>query len=135
MKPFALETRMLTLRGVFYPIGYLFVMLTNFEDAEKIDHDLRAGGYGEHDIMLLEPEAILGKIGSTIRHDDPNLLPSLGTEAATVREYEERALQGHYALMIHAPSDEETRRVMDVVHTVPFSYAQRYRRLVIEDIT
>ena len=27
MKPFAMQSRMLTMRGVFYPTGYMFVML------------------------------------------------------------------------------------------------------------
>lgn len=134
MRPFALETRMLTMRGVFYPTGYVFVMLPSVEHAEAIDRELRAIGYTEHDVMLLRPETILGEVGKTIRHDSPSIFPSLGTEAATVLEYEDRAYRGHCALMIHAPTDEDTRRVMDVVHTVPFSYAQKYRRLVIEDL-
>ena len=32
MKPFELQSRMLTMRGVFYPTGYIFVMLPHAED-------------------------------------------------------------------------------------------------------
>lgn len=134
MKPFSMESRMLTLRGVFYPTGYLFVMLPKLEDAEKLDHDLRDGGYHNHDVMLLESETILGQIGKTVRETD-SPLPSIGTEAATVHQYEGLALKGHCAVMIHAPSESDTQRVMDVVHTLPFSYAQKYRHLVIEDMS
>ncbi|HSV52855.1 MAG TPA: RNA-binding protein [Burkholderiaceae bacterium] len=134
MKPFTLQSRMLTMRGVFYPTGYIFVMLPKVEHAEKIAHDLHASGYeSQEEMMLLTPEQILDNIGRTVRHDD-NPLPSVGTEGATVHEYEQLALQGHCAVMIHAPSAEATQRVMDVVHTVPFSIAEKYRRLVIEDM-
>ncbi len=33
MRQFALEPRMLTMRGVFYPTGYMFVMLPRLEEA------------------------------------------------------------------------------------------------------
>jgi hypothetical protein len=133
MRPFSLESRMLTLRGVFYPTGYVFVMLPTLADATKLEHDLRDGGYDDHEILLIEPQAILEQIGKTVRVTD-SPLPSLGTEAATVLEYRELAHQGHCAVMVHAPSETDTQRVMDVVHTLPFSYAQKYRRLVIEDL-
>ncbi len=36
--------------------------------------------------------------------------------------------------MIHAPTQHDADAVMEVVHTLPFSYATRYRALVIEDL-
>ena len=133
MKPFSLESSMLTMRGVFYPTGYLFVMLPKLEDAETLDRDLRASGYNGREVMLLKPETILGQIRKTVR-DDANPLPSVGSEGTTVREYERLAQQGHCAVLIHAPSEKETQHVMGVVRGVPFSYAQKYRQLVIEDM-
>jgi hypothetical protein len=58
----------------------------------------------------------------------------VGTEGATVRQYVDLAQQGHHALMIPAPSQDATERIMEVVRKVPFSYAQRYHLLVIEDL-
>jgi hypothetical protein len=133
MKPFAMQSRMLTMRGVFYPTGYMFVMLPRLEDAERLDHELESSGYRDHDVMLVPPDAILQQIGATISHDF-DTLPSIGTEAATVLEYERRARQGECAVMIHAPTREDSEAVMDVVHTLPFSCATRYRPLVIEDL-
>ena len=133
MKPFALQSRMLTMRGVFYPTGYMFVMLPRLEDAERLDHELENSGYRGHDVMLLPPETILQEIGATVSHDLDNL-PSIGTEAATVLEYERHARQGECAVMIHAPTRQDADTVMDVVHTLPFSCATRYRPLVIEDL-
>lgn len=133
MKPFALQSRMLTMRGVFYPTGYLFVTLPTAEDAERLDHGLETSGYRGHDVMLVSPASILQQIGGTVSHDEDNL-PSVGTEAATVLGYERRARQGEFAVMIHAPTRKDSDSVMDVVHTLPFSSATRYRPLVIEDL-
>lgn len=133
MKQFALQSRMLTMRGVFYPTGYMFVMLPRLEDAEQLDHDLESSGYRGHDVMLVPPDAIVQQIGATVRHE-LDTLPSIGTEAATVLEYERRARQGEFAVMIHAPTRQDSQAVMDVVHTLPFSCATRYRPLVIEDL-
>ncbi|MEO6973533.1 MAG: RNA-binding protein [Rhodoferax sp.] len=133
MKPFSLESSMLTIRGVFYPTGHLFVMLPLLEHAQALDRNLRASGYSGHEVMLLTPEVILGQIRKTVR-DDTNPLPSAGSEGDTVREYERLARDGHHAVLIHAPSDKEAQHVMQAVRTVPFSYAQRYRHLVIEDM-
>ncbi|MDB5943364.1 MAG: hypothetical protein JWQ13_2930 [Ramlibacter sp.] len=132
MRQFAMQARMLTMRGVFYPTGYLFVMMPRLEDAERLDHELESSGYRGHDVMLVPPATILEQIGTTVSHDT-DTLPSIGTEAATVREYERRARQGEFAVMIHAPTRQDSEQVMDVVHTLPFSYATRYRPLVIED--
>jgi hypothetical protein len=133
MKPFALQSRMLTMRGVFYPTGYMFVMLPRLEDAERLDHELENSGYRGHDVMLVPPATILQQIGATVSHD-MDTLPSIGTEAATVHEYERRARQGECAVMIHAPTRQDSDMVMDVVNTLPYSSATRYRPLVIEEL-
>ena len=133
MKPFALQSRMLTRRGVFYPTGYMVVMMPRLEDAERLDHALESSGYHGHDVMLVPPATMLQQIGATVSHD-LDTLPSVGTEAATVHEYERRARHGEFAVMIHAPTRQDSDAVMDVVHTMPFSSATRYRPLVIEDL-
>jgi hypothetical protein len=134
MKQFSLEPDMLTIGGMFYPTGHLVVMVPQRGDAQKIEHDLRLGDNGVDDVMLLEPQAIIEQLGQTMQAAD-SPLPSIGTEGATVRRYVELARQGHHGLLIYAPSQEETGRVMDVVRTVPFSYAQKYHSLVIEDLS
>lgn len=134
MKPFVMTSSMQNMRGVFYPTGYLFVMLPTQEDAARLAQALRGdGGCDEDDLMLLKPETILGEISHSVRSDG-NVFPSVGSEAATVRRYDELARQGHCALMIHAPSALQTERVMEIVHRSPFSCAEKYRRLVIEDM-
>jgi len=132
MKPFALEPGMLTLRGVFYPTGHLFLMFPTEEGARNAEHALEANGHSGEHISLLTPAEILDKIARTAGPQEP--LPSPGTEADTVRRFTQLAQQGHHGLLIHAPSHGETERIMQVLRGHPVSYGQKYRHLVIEDL-
>jgi len=37
-------------------------------------------------------------------------------------------------LMVKAPSDDDSERLMSVVREIPFSYAQKYHMLAMEDL-
>ncbi|OGA95360.1 MAG: hypothetical protein A3E79_17430 [Burkholderiales bacterium RIFCSPHIGHO2_12_FULL_61_11] len=131
MKDFKLTDKMLSLGGVFYPTGYAFIMFPNSKDARQVARELKKTG--SDDILLLTPATILEEIGKAAGDSDL-LLPSLGTERNTAQKYLELAREGHHALMIPVDSEEATERVMSVVRKFPFSYAQRYHMLVIEDL-
>ena len=133
MKHFELEPHMLTMRGVFYPTGYMVVMLPSEHDALAAERKLEEDGLMGEKVSLLSPEVIQEKIARTVGSSDIPL-PSAGTEADTVRRFAELASQGHYALMIHAPSGGETEHIMAVLKDFPLSYGQKYRQLVIEDL-
>lgn len=133
MKAFELASNMLTMRGVFYPTGYMFVMFPSEADARAAERALEESGNTGEWSSLLTPEDILQKIARTVG-DSEDPLPSAGTEADTVRQFAQLARQGHYALMILAPSAEATERIMAVLRKFPVSYAQKYRHLVIEDL-
>lgn len=130
MKDFELTKKMLSMGGVFYPTGYAFIMFPNVEYAKQVARELETAS---DDIMLLTPASILEEISKADGHSDLSL-PSVGTERATVQKYVELAQQGHHALMIPVDSEEAAERVMTVVRKRPFSYAQRYHMLVIEDL-
>jgi hypothetical protein len=132
MKPFALEPGMLTMRGVFYPTGHLFLLFPSERDARDAERAIERHGHNGEHISLLAPAEILEKIGRTAGADEP--LPSPGTEADTVRRFAALARQGHHGLLIHAPSHEETERIMRALQGHPVSYGQKYRHLVIEDL-
>ncbi|WP_141511507.1 RNA-binding protein [Ramlibacter sp. WS9] len=133
MKPFALEPNMLTMRGVFYPTGYMFLMFPTEQDARNAEHALEEDGYSGESISLLTSQDIQEKVARTVGNADIPL-PSAGTEADTVRHFAQLASQGHCALMIHAPTGKETGHIMEVLKDAPISYGQKYRHLVIEDL-
>jgi hypothetical protein len=133
MKPFALEPNMLTMRGVFYPTGHMFIMFPTEADARAAERQLEDDGYTGESISLLTPQDIQEKVARTVGNADIPL-PSAGTEAETVRHYAQLASQGHHALLIHAPSGQETEHIMEVLKHAKISYGQKYRHLVIEDL-
>lgn len=133
MKPFTLEPSMLTLRGVFYPTGYMLLMFPMEKEARDAAHTLEATEYKGEAISLLTPGDIQQKVARTVGNADIPL-PSAGTEADTVRHFAALASQGHHALMIHAPSSEDTERIMEALKGFRISYGQKYRHLVIEDL-
>lgn len=136
MKAFTLEPRMTTMGGVFYPTGYMVLMYPTERDAHHAAALLEAAGVKEDDVSLLTPAEFERQIvGETTADDDENEMPSAGTEGDTERRFANLARQGHHALLVHAPSARESEHVMEVLSGTPISYGQKYRHLVIEDLT
>ena len=65
MQNFELEPGMLSMGGVFYPTGYLFVMFPQIEDAQHVAAGLPAE-HPEKPNFLLPPDTVLEKIVGTI---------------------------------------------------------------------
>ncbi len=134
MKQFSLQSSMVaTLGGAFYPTGYSMVMFPDADNAEQVGRQLIDSNISADEIYLVPADAVLSQITPTVSHaDDP--LPSAGTDGATVRAYTKLAREGHTGLLVKTPDAEVAERMMAVVRTVPYSIAQRYRTLVIEDL-
>lgn len=130
MKDFELTKKMIRLGGAFYPTGYAFIMFPDIEDARQAARELEPGNEG---IMLLTPESILQEIGRT-DVDSDIALPAVGTEGATTHKYVDLAREGHHALMIPTHTRDDTEHIMSVVRRLPYSYAQKYHTLAIEDL-
>lgn len=133
MKTFELTPKMLTLGGVFYPTGYAVILFPESAHADQAAHALEAAGFASDAVMLLPPETILREIGK-VDGDSGAGLPSVGTEGHTVNKYIALARQGHHGVMVHAPSDDDTLRVMAAVKPLPFAYGQKYHMLAMEDL-
>ena len=133
MQPFLMNSKMTTIQDVFYPTGYAFVMFPDAENAQKAAQKIEEARFSQEDVMFLTPAVILREIGR-IDGESSVELPSVGTEGATVNKYINLARKGHHALMVRAPSDENAKQLMAVVRAFPFSYAQKYHMLAIEDL-
>ena len=133
MKKFELKPDMLTMGGTFYPKGYAFIMFPNAAQAERAAFDIGNTSPHGDTAMFLNAATVLRDIGK-VEGDSDIMLPSIGTEGATVRKYVDLARNGHCALMIKVNSDEETERVMLSARNNNFSYGQRYHLLAMEDL-
>lgn len=132
MRPFHLDSSMKTMRGVFYPTGWMVLMFPGEQEARDAARILADKGVADTDVMLLTPEDIRRDLLGAAGDDD--MLPSAGTEGDTVRRFAEFARQGHHGLMVHAPEAKSSDHVMELLRDAPISYGQKYRMLVIEDI-
>jgi hypothetical protein len=132
MRAFRLDSDMTTMRGTFYPTGWMVLMFPGEQPARDAAQMLSRAGFADDALMFLTPqdvrEHLLGATG------DDKLVPSAGTEGDTVRKFTDLAAQGHHGLMVHVPHQEDADRVMALVKDLPISYGQRYRKLVIEDL-
>ena len=136
MKPFTLEPSMTTLGGVFYPTGYMVLMFATEQGARAAARKLEDDGLNEDDIALASPDEFLRELSRTFDEDDDEVLPSAGTEADTARRLGDLARHGHHALIVHCPGTSQCEHLMDhVLKDTHIVYGQRYRRLIIEDLT
>ena len=133
MKPFAMTRQMLSLGGSFYPTGWVVAMLPSEDDVKQAAQALEHKAAKSGEVLHLPPEVLLRELGGAIGESEVPL-PSVGTEGESVRKYLALARQGHHGLMVHAPGDEDTERVMQVLRGLPLAYAQKYHRLMIEDL-
>jgi hypothetical protein len=131
MKPFHLDPGMKTMRGVFYPTGWLVLMFAGEQQARDAAKLLSDNGV-DADVQLVTPEDFRRDIVGATGDDD--MLPSAGTEGDTVRKFAGFARDGHYGLMVHAPKGEDSERVLELLRGSGIVYGQKYRHLVIEDV-
>lgn len=137
MKHFSLDPGMTNLRGCFYPRGHIVLMFPTEKDAVHAAELLEADGLSEDEICIATPTEFQTQIrghGETDEDDDV-VLPSVGTEYDTAHHFLELAKSGHYALLVHAKSGLSTEHVRELLKDTPLTYGQRYRFLVIEDVT
>lgn len=130
---FSLDPSMLAiLGGAFYPTGYSMVMFPDEATAVSAGTELSTT-LEDSEVLLLTPASIFSQITPTVSDaDDP--LPSAGTEGATVRAYTKLAKEGHHGLLVKTPDEQAAEQMMEIVRRFPYSIAQRYRMLVIEDL-
>lgn len=133
MKNFELGKDMLGMTGQFYPTGHIVMMLPDAGAAQAAGRALVDAGIAEDDISLISPEVMMSQIVRTVGSSDMPL-PSAGTEADTVRRFAQYASQGNYGLLVKAPDNEDSERVMAALRGHPVLHAQKYRMLVIEDL-
>lgn len=133
MKYLELSPDLLNLRGQFYPTGYIVAMFPGEDAARAAGQALAAAGVGTDELSLITPDLMMGDVARTVGSGDMPL-PSAGTEGDTIRRFAHLAAQGHWALMIHAPDNDDAERAMKALENHRPSHAQRYRRLVIEDL-
>jgi hypothetical protein len=132
MRPFQLNSDMKTMRGTFYPTGWMVLLFPGEQQAREAARKLADAGVAEDRMMFMTPQDFERDIAGS--KGDTAILPSAGTEGDTVRKMAELVRQGHHGLFVHAPEHDSSERVMEILRDTPVSFGQKYRTLVIEDV-
>jgi hypothetical protein len=119
--------------GIFYPLGYLVVAFPEQKDAQQVQRDLMTGGYDRADCELYTSEEVAAAAERNLA-ENTGFLARLGWADEAVQAHLDAAKQGSAFLLIYAPGDTDTARAMNVIRRVPFEFAHRYHRFVIEEL-
>jgi len=118
--------------GIFSPTGHVVVAFDSDEDARKARQALISGGIGADEITVYRSDEVLSQIEGSRKTD--NKIFQMGQEEEKVKRYTELASKGCGFLVVYAPSDEDSNRVMDIVHPLKPKFAEKYNRLTLEEL-
>lgn len=133
-KSSAPQKPMQTSFGIFYPVGYIVAGFPEAAQAQQVRRDLLTGGYDEQDCLFHSSGEVAAATQKNLE-ENTGMLATLGRSDEAVRIHLDAARKGAAFLVIYAPGDLEAGRAMNVVRRVPFVFAHRYHRLVIEELS
>lgn len=118
--------------GVFNPVGHVVVAFDSDEAATQAAQALRDAGFDDEDIVqysaceeVEQMKRMLDRVSGTA---------CFGHELLLMRRYKAMAEQGCGWLMVYAPDDAHCERVVQVARQHGVKLAEKYHRLVIEDL-
>ena len=118
--------------GVFNPVGHLVVSFPDDESASTAAGALRDAGFEDEDILQYsareESEAMSRML------DGITGAAGFGHEVTLMRRYKSLADQGCGWLVVYAPEKERCEKVVAVARQHNARLAEKYGRLVIEDL-
>ncbi len=119
--------------GVFYPKGHAMVMYPSEAQAREVADRLLQSGFSGDQIHFVPGATVLEEIAPTVAEAD-SPLPSVGSEAGSVRTFAQLAREGHAGLLVRCGNDDARSRMQKVLEGTPHSVAKYYRTWVIEDL-
>jgi hypothetical protein len=118
--------------GAFKPVGHVVVALPDDLAAAQAVRALRNAGFEAEDILQYTAAEENDEMDRMLRHASD--FSGSGYEVSLMRRYKQLAEQGASWLIVYAPDDERAARVADTVKAQGALMAEKYHRLVIEDL-
>ncbi|HEX4509382.1 MAG TPA: hypothetical protein VH328_04860 [Burkholderiaceae bacterium] len=128
----AQESASHTAYGVTKPVGHVLISFPTEEDALAAREDLHGAGFGEQDIAYFTAEQMKARTEEDMR--TAGFLASVGQELNLVKAQNALARAGHAFLSVHAPEDDRARGAARIAERHHADRAQRYGRLIIEEL-
>jgi hypothetical protein len=126
------KAEMPTSFGVFSPTGHIMIAFESDVVARKARQTLIDGGISPDRITYYGGAEALSQIEGSRESD--NKIFQLGQEEEKVKRYTELAKQGAGFVVVYAPSDDETKNVMDLVRPLKPKFAEKYNLLTLEEL-
>lgn len=118
--------------GVFKPVGHVVVALPDEAAATAAADALRTSGFEDDDILQFSSEEERAQMDDMLDHASD--FGGFGYELRLMREYQALARAGCAWLVVYAPDAAHAARVADVAKRHGARLAERYHRLVVEDL-
>jgi hypothetical protein len=120
--------------GAFKPVGHVVVALPDDEKAAAAVRALRASGFEADDILEYTAAEEDDEMDRMLRHAEANAVAGFGYEVSLMRRYQELSREGASWLIVFAPDDERAAKVAEAAKAHGARMAEKYHRLVIEDL-
>ena len=118
--------------GVFKPVGHVIVSFADQADMQAARSALLGDGFAAEDLVTYSPEQM--KRQADVDIERAGVLATIGQELNLVKAHRDLAEQGYGFLVVKAEKGEEAQRVAETVKRHRAFRAQKYGRMVIEDL-
>ena len=119
-----------TAYGVFKPVGHVLASFPTERDARSAVEALKQAGFPN--VAFYPAEEVRERAERDIAN--AGVLASIGQELNLVKQQRDLAQEGHPFVSVLAPEDEAARRAADIVARYNADRAQKFGRLVIEEL-
>ena len=119
-----------TAYGVFKPVGHVLASFPTERDARSAVEALKEAGFPE--VAFYTAEEVRERAERDIAN--AGVLASIGQELNLVKQQRDLAEQGHPFVSVLAEEDEAARRAADIVARYNADRAQKFGRLIIEEL-
>lgn len=118
--------------GTFKPVGHVVVAMPDDDRAAEAVRALRARGFEPEDILEYTAAEEDDEMDRMLQHASD--FAGFGYEVSLMRRYQRLARDGASWLIVFAPEDERAAEVAEVARRHGALMAEKYHRLVIEDL-
>jgi len=118
--------------GAFSPTNHVVIALPSQQALDGAVRALHDEGFADEELTRYTPEEMVAQADQDIEH--ASLGASVGQELNLVKSHRELAARGHSFLVVPAGNDERVRTITRVAEEHGASRAQRYGRLMIEEL-
>ena len=119
-----------TAYGVFKPVGHVLASFPTERDARSAVEALKLAGFPN--VAFYPTSEVLERAERDIKNS--GVLANIGQELNLVKQQRDLAEEGHPFVSVLAPEDDAARRAADIVARYNADRAQKFGRLIIEEL-